>query len=74
MQQIKIFKGLESELTVLEDAANGWLRETGANVVGMSGNIAPQSAKPGSTSSGLGQSPFAASDVVLFLLYETPSA
>ena len=74
MQQIKIFKGLEANLTAMEDDANAWLRQTGARVVGMSGNIAPQSAKPGSTSGGLGQSPFAASDVVLFLLYETPLA
>ena len=64
MQQIKIFESLETEISSLESEINEWLRETGAQVISMTGNIAPQSvtshprAKP------------APSDVLLVVLYE----
>ena len=64
MQQVKIFECLETEISSLESEINEWLRETGAQVISMTGNIAPQSvtshprAKP------------APSDVLLVVLYE----
>ncbi len=73
MQQVKLFKGLESDVTTLEGEVNAWIRQSGARVVSITGNIAPQSTKPGATAGGLGQGQFSPSDVVLIVLYETPS-
>lgn len=66
MQQVKIFKSIESEIPALEEEINQWLADTGAKVINITGNIAAQSAQGAS----LGGS-FSASDVILFLLYET---
>jgi hypothetical protein len=73
MQQVKLFKGLESELGALEGEVNAWIRQSGARVVSIAGNIAPQSEKAGPGAGGLSKSPFAPSDVILVVLYETPS-
>lgn len=72
MQQIKIFKGTESEVTRLEGEVNAWIRQSGVDVLSITGNIAPQTVKPGSAG-GLGQGVFPPSDVVLVVLYETPA-
>lgn len=74
MQQIKIFKTVENEIADLEERINAWIRESGARVISIAGNIAPQSegARPGAAS--LGKSPFVASDVIIFVLYETPAS
>ena len=74
MQQVKLFKGLESDVTTLEAEVNAWIRQSRAKVISVTGNIAPQSEKPGAASGGLGKSPFSPSDVVLIVLYETPSS
>lgn len=71
MQQVKLFKGLESDLSSLEGEVNAWLRQTGVRVLSITGNIAPQTEKPGAAAGGLGKSQFAPSDVILILLYET---
>ena len=73
MQQVKLFKGLESDVTTLEGEVNAWIRQSGARVVSITGNIAPQSEKAGAAGGGLGQSRFSPSDVILIVLYETPS-
>ena len=65
MQQVKIFKSVETELGNLETEINEWISETGARVLNITGNIAAQSASAG----GLGDT-FSASDVLLFVLYE----
>ena len=70
MQQVKLFKGLESELSKLEAEVNDWIRDSGARVLSISGNIAPQSEAPEGKRGGLG-SGFAPSDIVLVVLYET---
>ena len=70
MQQVKLFKGLESELSKLEAEVNDWVRDSGARVLSITGNIAPQSDAPKGKGGGLG-SGFAPSDVVLIVLYET---
>ena len=69
MQQVKIFKNLESNVAELEKEVNAWIRQSGAQVVSITGNIAPQS--EASTSGGSLGSGFAPSDVVLIILYET---
>ena len=79
MQQIKIFKSVESEVETLEETVNQWLAETGAKVIQLVGNIAPQTepidagASGGSFSTG-GGSPlrFPPSDILLIVLYEMP--
>lgn len=74
MQQVKLFKSLESDLTALEAEANAWIRQSRAKVISITGNIAPQSAKTGSTAEGLSRSQFSPSDVVLIVLYDTPTS
>ena len=69
MHQVRIFKGIETELGALETAINDWLRESGARVINMFGNIAPQTLSP-EPSQGLTKSAFAPSDVLLVVLHE----
>ena len=69
MQQIKIFKGVESETGTLEAEVNRWLAESKARVINMFGNMAPQSHST-SQSTGLSTGIFAPSDVLLVILYE----
>ncbi len=63
MRQIKVFKSIETELWNMEKEINDWAKESGARIVSVTGNIAPQTA----TSSSHG---FAASDVLVIVLYE----
>ena len=66
MRQVKIFKSIESELWSLEEEINTWIKEHGAKVVSVTGNIAPQSG-----GGGVGQGTFSASDVLVIVTYET---
>ena len=70
MQQVKLFKSVENEVETLEKEINEWLSRSGARVVSLTGNIAPQSMKPDG-GGGLGKSSFAPSDVLVVVLYET---
>jgi hypothetical protein len=70
MQQIKIFKGIESELSVLEGEVNEWLVKSGARVIHIFGNLSPQSIPPTAKGSGLSTSEFAPSDALIVVLYE----
>lgn len=70
MHQIKIFKTIETELHNLEEDVNAWLVESGARVVQIFGNIAPQSIPPTAKGSGLSTTEFAPSDVMLVVLYD----
>ena len=71
MQQVKIFKGVESDLASLEGEVNAWMRESGAAVVSITGNIAPQTVTSESKAGGAGRSYYPPSDVILVVLYET---
>lgn len=71
MQQVKIFKGVENDLTALEGEVNAWMRESGATVVSITGNIAPQTVTPESKAGSVGRSYYPPSDVILVVLYET---
>lgn len=71
MQQVKIFKSVDTELPELERQINRWMRKSGARVLSITGNLASQ------PSSGDGpMSTFAAGDVMVIVLYEIdrPSA
>ena len=70
MHQIKFFKAVESDLDALQDEMNGWLKETGAEVVQVLGNIAPQTVPAGQSSSGMTKSAFAPSDVLFAVVYK----
>lgn len=65
MQQIKIFKTVDTELAQLEQQINRWMRKSGARILTITGNIAGQ--KP--SSSGMTNS-FTASDILVIVLYE----
>lgn len=73
MQQVKLFKSVESDIAKLEAEVNAWIRRSGVQVLSVTGNIAPQTTKPGSGGA-LGQGAFAPSDVVLVVLCEAPDA
>jgi hypothetical protein len=64
MRKIKIFKGVESELVALEQEVNAWVEQEGAEIVAVTGNIAPQ------TPQGTIQGTFSASDVLVIVTYE----
>ncbi|MDX2132594.1 MAG: hypothetical protein SFY69_11140 [Planctomycetota bacterium] len=75
MHQIKLFEGSEDAMRALENEINEWLRTSGAKVVQVFGNIAPQSVLPSSESrAGLaadgGIRRFAPSDILVCVLYE----
>jgi hypothetical protein len=74
MQQVKLFKGVENQIDRLEAEVNAWIRKTGAKVVSVTGNVAPQTVAGEGKSAGLTQSDFATSDVLLVVLYEAPNA
>ncbi len=69
MHQIKIFKGIESDVSGLERDIKAWLKESGTRVINIFGNIAPQTiTDPEKAKGSRGFSP---SDVLVVLLYET---
>ena len=76
MQQIKLFVGREDHASELEAEVNQWLAESGANVLSITGNIAPQSVLPSKdaasnlASSGTHGRRFAPSDIFLIVTYE----
>jgi hypothetical protein len=70
MQQVKIFKGLEGEISLLEKQVNAWLAESGARVLQVSGNIAPQSSSADPKAGSISAAPYVASDIILIILYE----
>ncbi|MBK95660.1 MAG: hypothetical protein CMJ79_08085 [Planctomycetaceae bacterium] len=64
MQQVKIFKSIESELSGLEQEINEWITTENVNIINIFGNIAPQSL------SGPGMGSFSSSDVLITILYQ----
>lgn len=66
MRRIKLFKGVENELAALESDINRWLESEQVELVGVTGNIAPQTHFAASPES------FSASDVLIIVTYEVP--
>jgi len=71
MQQIKIFKGMESDLDSLATEVNAWIQEAGVRVLQLTGNIAPQTQDSEHKAQTIGRVGHAASDVLIIVLYET---
>ncbi len=69
MQQVKIFKGVESTLPALEKEMNDWLAASGVRVQQIIGNLAAQSGQRTEDNS-LAAYPYVASDVLIVVLYE----
>jgi len=76
MQQIKVFIGLEGQTDDLESEVNQWIRSSGAKILSITGNIAPQAIFPDKTNAGNGlvntglSRRFAPSDVMILVVYE----
>ena len=68
MQQIKIFKSIETDVSNLESEINSWLQESGVKVINIFGNIAPQTVNSESTATG--SRAFSPSDVIMVVVYE----
>jgi hypothetical protein len=66
MQQVKIFKSVDTELGDTEKEINRWIRKSGAKVLSITGNIAGQP----SAGTGGPVNSFSASDVLVVVLYE----
>jgi hypothetical protein len=67
MQQVKLFKTVEAEISALEADVNRWIRDSGADVISITANIAPQS---GANNSMGDRGGFASSDVLLVVFYD----
>ena len=65
MQQVKIFKSVDTELPEMERQINRWMRKSGARVLSITGNLATQ---PASSQGPMNS--FAAGDVMVIVLYE----
>lgn len=66
MQQVKIFKTVDTEIPEMERQMNRWMRKSGARVLSITGNLTSQSNNAG----GGGLNSFAAGDVMIIVLYE----
>lgn len=64
MQQVKIFKSVDTELGDMETQINHWISESKAKILSIQGNISPQAGKHGI------QGSFSAADVLVIVLYE----
>lgn len=64
MQQIKLFKSVESEMEALEKDVNIWIAQNKVKVISIVGNISPQTQQPGSMGS------FSVSDILILVTYE----
>lgn len=64
LQQIKIFKSVDTEIAELEKQVNRWIRKTGVRVLSVNGNLTSQSSTSGTMNS------FAAGDVLIIVHYE----
>ena len=62
MQQVKIFKSVDTELPEMERQINRWMRKSGARVLSITGNLDSQA---GDASSRMNS--FAASDIMLIV-------
>ncbi len=71
MQRVKLFKGLEHEVDILEKQVNDWADSEGVKIVQVSSSISAQSYNPSSKSgSSLQGNISTASDVLITVLYE----
>ncbi len=71
VQQVKLFKSVDTELVELERQINRWMRKSGARVLSINGNLAAQSGNSGGPLNS-----FSAGDVLIIVHYEvdTPAS
>ena len=65
MQQVKIFKSVDTDIPDMEKQINRWMRKSGARVLSITGNLAAQLNEGGGPLNS-----FAASDILIIVLYE----
>lgn len=65
MQQIKLFRAIDTELEELERTINRWIRKTGVRILSIQGNLTSAG-----SSSGPGMSSFAGGDVLIIVHFE----
>ena len=70
MHQIRLFLDIESNAESMERKVNDWLKESGAKVVNIFGNIAAQTVTPEAKSSTMGTRKFSSSDLFVVVVYE----
>ena len=73
MRRVKIFKRDEDEVQLLEKDVNQWIEESRADVISISGNIAPQTERLEQRVDGgeAAAAVYPPSDVLLVVLYES---
>jgi hypothetical protein len=64
MQQVKIFKSVDTELNDLEVQINQWIANEKVRIISIQGNIAPQAGKH------VMQGSFSQADVLVVVLFE----
>jgi hypothetical protein len=69
VHQIRLFKGVETDIKEMEKEINSWLKDSKARVVHMSSNIAPQSNEP-QAFSGPKARQFAPSDLFVAIVFD----
>lgn len=65
MQQVKLFKSVDNEVSSLENEINSWLAGSGVKLISVSGNIAPQASRGELTTA------FSSADILVIVVYET---
>ena len=70
MHQIKLFRGLETDLPGLEKQINDWLNESKARVVQITGNLAPQKDETKPDEAGVSHSLYSPANILLAVLFE----
>ena len=70
MHQIRLFLDIESNAESMERKVNDWLKESGAKVVNIFGNIAAQTVTPEAKSSTMNTRKFSSSDLFVVVVYE----
>lgn len=70
MHQVKLFVDIESNIEAMEERVNKWLASSGAKVINIFGNIAPQTVTHEAKGSTLDTRKFSSSDLFLTVVYE----
>ena len=66
MQQIKLFKFVDTEMVEMERQINRWMRKSGARIIAVHGNLSPQPQAGG----GGPLNTFAGSDILVIIHYD----
>lgn len=70
MQRVKIFKSIESDVSKLEQEINQWIESSGARVLNITGNIAPQTESVGGSSMSSAPTRYPPSDILVIVVYD----